>query len=65
MEAVGIEPTSRDVSEQASTRVVHHLILVSGVSNGQDTPSTNPTECSRSSVRRPEPGKPTVVDSDP
>lgn len=47
MEAGGIEPPSRDVSEQASTCVVDHFNLAWAVSERQDTASASPAEISR------------------
>ena len=60
MEAGGIEPPSRDVSERASTCVVDHLRFASGNSDRQDSPSASSTVFSPVLGRSSKTGQPTV-----
>ena len=61
MEAGGVEPPSRDVSEGVSTCVVGHLRFASGGSDRQDTPSASEEIFSPDSFPAAEFGQPTDV----
>ena len=61
MEAGGVEPPSRDVSERASTCIVDRLILVLTASDQQDAARTSPEIFLPDSSRTTEPDQPTDV----
>jgi hypothetical protein len=61
MEAGGIEPPSRDVSERASTCIVGHLSFAADDSDRQDSSLASSTVFSPISGRAAEINQPAVV----